>query len=178
MATMTASTTYVFCYFAENVTDDLLSISDSFYQSNWYQYPAKQQRTLFMLAIRRAQSECRMSGLGLVDCSLGVYTLVWMWVVHQFLFLERIIFPIGHSITIRPQLCMPFRTLFRFYGLLGRTFYSWTGSSSGGTLIAIHLATNETNKRHKRPPRISVDRMNTYISPNHTGCIHGVLPIW
>lgn len=72
---LTALSTYVFCFFSENVTNDLHSIGDAFYQANWYAHPAKQQK-LYMLSIQRAQREFRMTGLGVVDCSLQVYSSV------------------------------------------------------------------------------------------------------
>lgn len=53
---LTALSTYVFCFFSENVTNDLHSIGDAFYQSNWYAHPAKQQQLYNLYAIDSARS--------------------------------------------------------------------------------------------------------------------------
>lgn len=67
--------TYVCCFLSEFVTHKLSAIGDHFYDCGWYRLPAKQQR-LFILPIRRGQLEFRMSGLGIVECSLSVFLSV------------------------------------------------------------------------------------------------------
>lgn len=67
--------TFMYCYLSEWVTSDLLEIGDLFYNSAWYRLPVKQQR-LLTLPIGRAQREFRLSGLGLFDCSLALFSSV------------------------------------------------------------------------------------------------------
>lgn len=67
--------TLFYCYLAETVTSKLLSIGDIFYESDWYRLPVRQQQ-LVMLPIQRSQEEFRLSGLGLIDCSLWVFASV------------------------------------------------------------------------------------------------------
>lgn len=70
--------TYIYCMLSENVTIKLYDIGDCFYEFGWYRLPIKQQK-LFLLPIQRSQSEFRMMGLGLVDCSLGVFSAVCVY---------------------------------------------------------------------------------------------------
>lgn len=65
----------MFCYLSECITSDLLEIGDIFYNSPWYQLRVEQQR-LLALPIRRAQRVFRLKGLGLIDCSLVVFSSV------------------------------------------------------------------------------------------------------
>lgn len=71
------SSTYLYCLLSESVTSELASAADAFYLSNWYKLPLHQEK-LFVIPIRRAQKDYRMSGLGLVECSLGVFSSVWI----------------------------------------------------------------------------------------------------
>lgn len=66
---------FMYCFLSECLTLDLLDVGDIFYNSEWFQLPAKQQ-LLLMLPIKRAQSVFRLKGLGLVDCSLIVFSSV------------------------------------------------------------------------------------------------------
>lgn len=65
----------IYSYLSEWITSDLLEIGDIFYNSAWYQLPVNEQR-LLTLPIGRAQREFRLSGLGLFDCSLAVFSSV------------------------------------------------------------------------------------------------------
>lgn len=67
--------TYVYCFLSENVTHDLATIGDIFYNFTWYRLPIKQQK-LINFAIMRALKNYRMTGFGLVECSLRVFTSV------------------------------------------------------------------------------------------------------
>lgn len=67
--------TYIYCFFAENVTQKLGATGDIFYEYLWYELPLK-QRLAFAVPIHRAQKEFHFTGLGLVDCSLEVFTTV------------------------------------------------------------------------------------------------------
>lgn len=66
---------FAYYYLSEWITADLLDIGDTVYHSPWYRLPAKQQR-LVMLPIERAQQEFRLTGLGLFNCSLAVFSSV------------------------------------------------------------------------------------------------------
>lgn len=67
--------TFGYYYFAERITQDLLSIGDAFYGSAWYRLEGKNQK-LLMLPIMRAQRVFRLSGLGIFYCSLSVFSKV------------------------------------------------------------------------------------------------------
>lgn len=67
--------TYIYCMLSENATLDLGKIGNIFFNCAWYQLPVKQQK-LFVMPIQRGQIEFRMTGLGLVKCSLRVFTAV------------------------------------------------------------------------------------------------------
>lgn len=66
---------YAYCSASERVTSYLLDVGEMFYNSAWYQLPVKQQK-LLVLPIQRAEREFRLSGLGLFDCSLAVFSSV------------------------------------------------------------------------------------------------------
>lgn len=66
---------YVYCRFSENITSKSLEIGDIVYNSLWYKMPLKEQK-LIILMIQRSQKEFRLSGLGLVDCSLATFLAV------------------------------------------------------------------------------------------------------
>lgn len=67
--------TFAYFYLSERITSDLLEIDDIFYDSPWYRLPIKRQK-LLVLPIQRAGRELRMTGLGLFDCSLAVFSKV------------------------------------------------------------------------------------------------------
>lgn len=60
---------YVYCYFAERVTEKAYDISDFVYETLWYKMPPKEQK-LMKLIIVRAQKKFQMTGFGLIECSL------------------------------------------------------------------------------------------------------------
>lgn len=66
---------FIYCYVSECITTDLMEIGDAFYNTPWYRLPVKQQK-LMVLPILRAQREFRLSGLGLIDCSLATFVSV------------------------------------------------------------------------------------------------------
>lgn len=66
---------YVYCYYSENITTTSLKIGDVVYDSLWYEMPIKEQRAIILM-IQRSQKEFRLSGLGLVDCSLATFLSV------------------------------------------------------------------------------------------------------
>lgn len=67
--------TFAYCLLSENVTWNLHLVANHFYDFAWYHLPAKQQK-LFVLPIRRAQREFRMTGHGIIPCSLSVFSSV------------------------------------------------------------------------------------------------------
>lgn len=66
----------IYCQLSENVTLDLLASGDTFYESLWYRLPITVQK-LYMLPIQRSQREFRVTGLGIIECSLRVFASVW-----------------------------------------------------------------------------------------------------
>lgn len=66
---------FTYCLLSERITLDLLQIGDVFYNSEWYRLPFKEQR-LLVLPIGRAQRVFRLSGYGLINCSLAVFLTV------------------------------------------------------------------------------------------------------
>lgn len=69
---VTLTSTGIPCYLSENVTNALEAIGDIFFDCAWYHLPPKQQK-LFLLPLQRSQKTFRFTGLGLVECSLGVF---------------------------------------------------------------------------------------------------------
>lgn len=66
---------FIFCFLSEFATHKLSAIGDSFYNFAWYRLPVKQQK-MIILPIQRAQNEFRMSGFGVLECSLRVFSKV------------------------------------------------------------------------------------------------------
>lgn len=66
---------FLFCLLSENITLRLHVIADAFYECSWYYLSAKYQK-LFILPIQRSQKELRLNGLGLVNCSLEIFSRV------------------------------------------------------------------------------------------------------
>lgn len=69
-----------YCNQSENVTSDLSATGDLFYHSLWYRLPIKLQK-LYIIPIQLSQKEFRLTGLGMIECSLRIVATV------QFLFL-------------------------------------------------------------------------------------------
>lgn len=67
--------TFFYCNQSENVTSELLSIGDYFYERAWYHLPLKHQK-LIVLPIQRSSKVILFKGLGIIDCSLGVFITV------------------------------------------------------------------------------------------------------
>lgn len=64
--------TFVSCYLSENLTSNLSEISEIFYNFAWYKLSVQTQK-LLMPPIQHSQQKFRLSGLGIVDCSLFVF---------------------------------------------------------------------------------------------------------
>lgn len=67
--------TFVYCYLSEKVTSNLSGIGDAFYEAIWYEWPIRQQRNVVM-PIQRAKKLFRLKSMGLIDCSLSVFSSV------------------------------------------------------------------------------------------------------
>lgn len=67
--------TFVYCYFSEGLTADLLEVSDILYESMWYKLPNQEQK-LLILPIQRAQRVFRLNGFKFVACSLDTFSRV------------------------------------------------------------------------------------------------------
>lgn len=80
--TVTLTSTYIYCYLSENITTTLTEVGDIFYHFNWYNLPPRQQK-LLMLPIQRAHIELRLTGLGIVNVSLGVFLSVRFVILHE-----------------------------------------------------------------------------------------------
>lgn len=92
--------TFFYCKLSESVTFDLELIGDTFYECSWYYLHPKQQQ-MFVLPIQRAQNCFRMTGLGIVECSLNAFSFVSLyydfhcifhWLIHINVFLMRNLF--------------------------------------------------------------------------------------
>lgn len=65
----------VYCTFSENMTNDLFDTGDIFYESPWYELPISLQK-LYFFPIIRLHRVFRLSGLGVIECSLRVFASV------------------------------------------------------------------------------------------------------
>lgn len=66
---------YTYCYFSENITANSFKIGYDAYNSKWTEMTTREQKAI-MLAIGRSQKEFRLSGLGLIDCSMMTFLSV------------------------------------------------------------------------------------------------------
>lgn len=71
----------LYCHLSDNVTWHLCLIGNDFFNFSWYRLRTKQQK-LFLLPIHRSQNELRLMGLGIVECSLRVFSSVNIQFVH------------------------------------------------------------------------------------------------
>lgn len=65
----------IYCHLSENVTNHLALTGDLFYESQWFPLPVKLQR-VYILPILRSQKDFRVTGLGIIECSLRVFASV------------------------------------------------------------------------------------------------------
>lgn len=67
---------YVNCHFSESITTKSFEIGDIIYNNLlWYEMSIK-ERKVVTLIIQQSQKEFRLTGLGLVDCSLARFLAV------------------------------------------------------------------------------------------------------
>lgn len=67
---------FAYFYFSERITTNVSSIGDVFYHSPWYNRLTAKQQKLLVLALQRSQREVRLTGIGLFDCSLPMFSAV------------------------------------------------------------------------------------------------------
>lgn len=67
---------FAYFYLSERITTDLLSIGDLFYNSTWYQQLSAKQQKCLTVSMIRSQCEIRLTGFGIVDCSLITFSKV------------------------------------------------------------------------------------------------------
>lgn len=77
-------TCYLYSRFSENITTNSLQIGEYAYDSVWYDVPIKQQKAIILI-VARSQKEFRLTGCGMVDCSLATFLAV----IIKFLFVFR-----------------------------------------------------------------------------------------
>lgn len=66
---------FAYCYYAEMVCTSLFEVRLIFYSSAWYKLPVKQQQFI-ILPVQRAGRKMRFKCLGLVECSLAMFSTV------------------------------------------------------------------------------------------------------
>lgn len=64
-----------FCFYANDTTDNIASIADVVYGSNWYEWPNELSKYT-QLIISRSQVPVYFVGFGLVRCTLEVFASV------------------------------------------------------------------------------------------------------
>lgn len=66
---------YTYCYLFERITLKSFQIGEDAHNLMWYKMNGDQQRAMILI-IQRSQIEFRLSGLGLIDCSLATFLTV------------------------------------------------------------------------------------------------------
>lgn len=66
---------YTYCYFSEAITTKSFGIGADTYDLLWNEMTMQQQKAT-MLIIGKSQQEFRLTGLGLVDCSMETFLSV------------------------------------------------------------------------------------------------------
>lgn len=75
MATIVGVQMSIYCYLSENVTSDLEKSGAPFYESHWYNLPTEYQK-FYILSIKQPQKLYRLTGLGIIECSLRILASV------------------------------------------------------------------------------------------------------
>lgn len=63
---------YLLCHIVTGLTSKALSVADIIYDTPWYNLP-KAEANAVQRIVQRAQKPFSLSGLGILDCSLGTY---------------------------------------------------------------------------------------------------------
>lgn len=66
---------YVTCNYSSNVMSKVNTIDDLAFNAHWYAYPVADQK-LFPLVIQRTQKPVRMTGYGVIICSMETFLAV------------------------------------------------------------------------------------------------------
>lgn len=69
------SISFVFCFLSEKITTKSLECAIIAYNATWYEMSIIDQKAIILI-IMRSQKEYRITGLGLVNCSLEVFLKV------------------------------------------------------------------------------------------------------
>lgn len=67
---------YAYCHLSEKITSMPSDNADILYCGEWYKIPNLTDRKAVAMVIMRSQRGYRISGLGMVDCSLEVFLKV------------------------------------------------------------------------------------------------------
>lgn len=67
--------TFIYCDLSERITTDLHEMGCAFYSLAWYELPFKQQK-IILLSIQYAQYGVRLTGFGIISCSLATFLSV------------------------------------------------------------------------------------------------------
>lgn len=71
---------FTYSYFSETITANSFKIGEDAYNSLWNEMEIQQQKAI-MLIIGRSQKEFRLTGLGLVDCTLATFLAVTVFFI-------------------------------------------------------------------------------------------------
>lgn len=67
---------FVYCRFSEDIKQKSFGIGDAAYNSLfWYEIPIMEQNAIFLI-IKQSRKSFRLTGLGMVDCSLATFLTV------------------------------------------------------------------------------------------------------
>lgn len=66
---------FLYCYFGNVLTFNLLQLGDTVYCSEWYNYPIDVQQYIVMI-LRRTQKPFIISALGMMPCTLENFQAV------------------------------------------------------------------------------------------------------
>lgn len=66
---------YAFCYFAEMTTQHIVRVGGMAFEANWMEYPVEVQKYITLI-IARSQYPTRFTGLGIISCTLEMFSKV------------------------------------------------------------------------------------------------------
>lgn len=78
---------FIFCFYANNVTLISSQFGDVVYAMPWYEMPIENQKNL-PLIIRRSQVMFHFDGLGIIDCSMPTFYMVSGLKLNVYLFIN------------------------------------------------------------------------------------------
>lgn len=65
----------IYCFLSENLTSSLRENGEHFYETPWHSLHIKLQK-LYILPIQQSQKKYRLTGLGIIECSLRILASV------------------------------------------------------------------------------------------------------